>query len=439
MKKSFLLLGLLTTTICLTACWSKNYNMSFEEALEIANHSALQDILTENNFEQNFDISGNYDTDWTKVNADIALNSKQNLDKKISESSTKFTADIASSWEIIKANWKLDIKMINDAIYLNLSSFNLTWSEDLSLVGIMAEWIKNQWFSIPMSGLSDMPNTFSILKDSEGLNTKIKEIVTNEWSEVYNWKFTQFNWYNSWKFSLDNEKLNTLIKEYYDEMNANLDEESIQTIPELNIQNFEWYLIITGKDKVTTVIENMAIAEDEIIINAKWFAGEDFELYLSEDGEDIISIIANKKGGKYEVSANIANTISLNWTISPKLSKSSINLKFDAKLIIKSETQWEKDTIIPFNGSWKYNSISEFTTSAPEDAKDLTELLWSYLGGMVWWDELDYNEDYNYEDLYADEENNTESIDTEWEVAKVEENTEATESTETTESTMVAE
>jgi hypothetical protein len=37
--------------------------MSFEEALEIANHSALQDILTENNFEQNFDISGNYDTD----------------------------------------------------------------------------------------------------------------------------------------------------------------------------------------------------------------------------------------------------------------------------------------------------------------------------------------------------------------------------------------
>jgi hypothetical protein len=284
-----------------------------------------------------------------------------------------------------------------------------------------------------------MPNTFSILKDSEGLNTKIKEIVTNEWSEVYNWKFTQFNWYNSWKFSLDNEKLNTLIKEYYDEMNSNLDEESIQTIPELDIQNFEWYLIITGKDKVTTVIENMAIAEDEIIINANWFAGEDFELYLSEDGEDIISIVANKKGRKYEVSANIANTISLNWTISPKLSKSSIDLKFDAKLIIKSETQWEKDTIIPFNGSWKYNSISEFTTSAPENAKDLTELLWSYLGGMVWWDELDYNEDYNYEDLYADEENNTESIDIEWEVAKVEENTEATESTETTESTIVAE
>jgi hypothetical protein len=31
-----------------------------------------------------------------------------------------------------------------------------------------------------MSGLSDMPNTFSILKDSKELNAKTKEIVINE-------------------------------------------------------------------------------------------------------------------------------------------------------------------------------------------------------------------------------------------------------------------
>jgi hypothetical protein len=36
--------------------------MSFEEALEIANHSELQNILSENkNFEQDFDISGSFD------------------------------------------------------------------------------------------------------------------------------------------------------------------------------------------------------------------------------------------------------------------------------------------------------------------------------------------------------------------------------------------
>jgi len=62
MKKSLFLLGLLTTTLCLTACGSKNFNMSFEEAVETANHSALQNILSQNDtFEQALAIAGNYD------------------------------------------------------------------------------------------------------------------------------------------------------------------------------------------------------------------------------------------------------------------------------------------------------------------------------------------------------------------------------------------
>jgi hypothetical protein len=64
MKKSVFLLGLLTTTVCLTACGSKNFNMTFDEALEAANQSQLQEILAGNeNFEQSFDIAGNYNSD----------------------------------------------------------------------------------------------------------------------------------------------------------------------------------------------------------------------------------------------------------------------------------------------------------------------------------------------------------------------------------------
>ncbi len=64
MKKSFLLLGMLTCAICLTACGSKNYEMSFDEALEIANHSDLQDILVKNdNFEETLTIAGSYDVE----------------------------------------------------------------------------------------------------------------------------------------------------------------------------------------------------------------------------------------------------------------------------------------------------------------------------------------------------------------------------------------
>jgi hypothetical protein len=38
--------------------------MTFEEALEIANHSELQDIISQNdNFEQDFSFAGNYDSD----------------------------------------------------------------------------------------------------------------------------------------------------------------------------------------------------------------------------------------------------------------------------------------------------------------------------------------------------------------------------------------
>lgn len=422
MKKSIFLLGLITTTVCLTACWSKNFNMSFDEALEAANYSELQNILSQNEtFEQDFDISGKYDSDGTKVDANISSNSKQNLNNKNSESSTKFTANITSSGETIKINWALDIKLVNDALYLNLSSLDLTWNENLAMVDMMTAWLKDQWFSIPMSWLSDMPNTFSILKDSKDLNNKAKEIIINEWSTVYSWKFSEFNGYNARKISLDNEKLNELIKEYYNTMNNSLNEELTWEIPEINIKNFEWYLVITSKDRVTTVIENMQIEDNETIMDANGYAGKDYEINISESDTPLITISAKKKlFSKYKISANIADSIRLEWTISPKLSTSTIDLKFDATLSIKSSSEWELDTIIPFNGSWKYNSISEFSTTAPDNAQDLSEMISSYLWGMMWWnlDSEDYEGLYS-DDIIVDNIENWENIET----------TEATEST----------
>jgi len=397
MKKTLFLLGMIFTTVCLTACGSKDFNMTFEEALETANHSALQEILSEtDNFEQNFDIAGNFNSDWTKIDANISSNSKQSLSKKFSESSTKFLANITSSWETTKIDWTLDIKLANDTLYLNISSLDLTWDEEVAMIATMIGWIENQRFFVPMSGLSDTPNTFSILKDSQELNNQAKEIFKNEWSTTYNWKFTQFNWYNARKFSIDSEKLNALIKEYYDTINSGLNEDSIQEVPIINIQNFEGYLVITWKDKVTTVIENMDIQNNDTTMNINWFAGENFELNLSKNNQLLIKIVANKKGTKYNISATAWEYLLLNGSISPKLSKSSVNLKFDAKLTIKSIEEWMSDTIIPFKGSWKYDSISEFTVTPPNDAQDLSELLWAYLWWMVWW------YDYMDEDIYGD-------------------------------------
>ena len=97
-------------------------------------------------------------------------------------------------------------------------------------------------------------------------------------------------------------------------------------------------------------------------------------------------------------------------------------MKFDAVLTVKSDTQWESDTVIPFNGSWKYNAISEFTVVAPESAQDLTELLWSYLWWMWLWD--DYAYDYDDELEYADDDSSIELEDVEWMVAEPVENVE---------------
>ena len=422
MKKSVFLLGLLTTAVCLTACGSKDFNMTFDEALEAANHSQLQEILDGNdNFEQSFDIAGNFAKDWDAIDGNISTTSKQNINNDKSESSVKFTANITTQWETIKANWTLDLKFVDDTIYLNLWTLDLTWNENLAMVDMMIGWFKGQWLSIPMTGLSDVPSSFSYLKDGKALNDKVKEIVKNEGSTVYNWKFKQFNGYNAWKFSLDNEKLNELIRDYYESMTTGLDlgsgEDAQIAIPEINIQNFEWYLVITWKDKVTTVIESMEMMDNDVVMTANWFAGEDYEVNIIEWEETLIKIVANKKSWKYDVTITVSDAILLNWTVSPKLSKSEIKLDFDAKLTIKAQNEWETDTIIPFKGSWNYKAISDFTVTAPENAQDLTELLGGSLWGM-----MGATDDYGDYGDYADLEGIESEFDAEWLMNTVEEN-----------------
>ena len=426
MKKSLFLLGLFTTAVCISACGSKNFNMSFEDALDIANHSQLEDILSKNDiFEQDFNIVGDYNSNGTKINADISSNSKQNLNNKNSESSTKFSANITSSGESIKLDWALDIKLVNDALYLNLTSLELTWNNNLAMMEMMVDGFKNQRFFIPMSGLSDMPNTFSILKDSKNLNNKAKDIILNEWSTIYSWKFSEFNGYNARKISLDNEKLSELIKEYYDTINNRLNEELTWELPEINIKDFEWYLIITWKDKVTTVIENMQIQDNNTVMNANWYAWKDYQINISDGSGSLITISAKKNlFSKYKISANIGNSIRIEWTISPRISTSMIDLKFNATLTIKSLSEWQPDTIIPFKGSWKYDSIPEFTTLTPNDAQDLSEILASYLWGM-WWDIDSENNEDLYDNLIIDEsEKSEENILAEPEIMENTENTE---------------
>ena len=400
MKKNLFLLGLLaTTSLCLTACGnSKNYTMTFEEAYDAANHSTLQDMLVNSeNFQQELNLSTNIDNWANKMALSLQSNSKQNLSNQKSESSTTFNLNVNSDGTDVLVNWALEIKLVDNTIYLNLSSLDFSGPEDTSFLAAMAEWFKNQWFSIPMSWMSEMPSTFSYVKDAKKLNEQAKEIIVNEWSTVYNWKFTQFNGYNARKFSLNSEKLQQLINDYYAKINESLDEENQQEAPQLNIQNFEWYLVITWKNKVTTVIENMDMVEWETDISINGFWGNDYEVNAYSNWESILTMKAIRKGSNYNVSLNAANSVLLEWIITPKLSSSKIDVKFDATLTLKSDYEESDDTILPIKGNWTYNPISEFDITTPEWAQDLTQLLAAYLWNAFWGEE--YNLESYEEDL----------------------------------------
>lgn len=407
MKKNILILGLISlATLSLTACGStKDYTMSFDEAVNSANHSALQDVLTSSeNVQQILSLSTNIDNWANKMAITVQSDNKQNLWNQKSTSSTTFDVNINADDTNVLVKWNLDIRVLNNIIYLNLTSLDFSSSEDTSFLTSMTEWFKNQWFSIPLEWLNNMPSTFSYIKDAKSLNEQAKEIIINEGSTTYNWIFTQFNGYNAWKFSLDNEKLQQLINDYYSRINETLDEENKQEAPQLNIQNFKWYLIITWKDKITTVIENMEMVEWETNININWFWGDDYEINAFSNWESpILTIKATKKGSNYNVYINATDSIKLEWTITPKLSSSKIDVKFDATLTVKSEYEEADDSIIPLKGNWSYSPISDFDVIAPENAQDLTELLSAYLWSMIWTGDYGYAydeyEDYNNEEI----------------------------------------
>ena len=410
MKKSAFLLGLLAiASLCLTACGnSKDYTMSFDEAYDIANHSALQDILINTeNFQQAFNLSTNIDNWENRMDINLQSNSKQNLWNSKSESVTTFDVNIKADDTNVLINWALDIKLLDKTIYLNLESLDISWPEDTSFLSAMVEWFKSQWFSIPMD---DMPDTFSYVKDAKNLNEQAKEIVINEWSTTYNWKFTQFNGYNAWKFSLDSEKLQQLINDYYAKISESFDEEAELEVPELNIQNFEGYLVITGKNKVTTVIENMDMIEWETDVNVNGFWGDDYEINASSNWESILTIKATKKNSNYNVSINAADSILLEWIVTPKASSSKIDVKYDATLTVKSDYEETDDTILPLKGNWSYSPISDFSVEAPENAQDLTEMLSTYLWTTIWWEEYDLEDYENLNEEWAAPEESSEEV-----------------------------
>ena len=447
MKKSIFSLGLLAVSIlCLSACGNKkDFNMSFEDALEIASHSSIQDVMTNaDNAEQAFDIAWTYNKDDTKVDAKLTSKSKQNLKDIQSESNISVDLKVQQEENNLDVKWDLDIKFVPSAVYLSLNSLDIKWDETTEWIGEFASWYLKQWFSIPLDETIDL-NSFNV-KDQFQISSKIKEIVNNEWFQVYNGKFTDYNWYNARKISIDDEKLIKILKDTYNSANeienevASVDEEiensdtNSEEISEENIENteenteeteeatndesnnetsfkdldlessdvkienFEWYLVIIWKDKVALAIDNMDITENESTTNLNGlFSEKDILLNVYSEWEEIITLTAKKKGSSFDTTLNLSGLCYIEWSITPKVSSSKIDISFDLSLNISSE---DENTIIPLKGSRTYAPISEYTVEIPSESQDLSEMLWGLLWWLYgWWDALYYDDYYDYDEL----------------------------------------
>ena len=157
----------------------------------------------------------------------------------------------------------------------------------------------------------------------------------------------------------------------------------------------------------------MDIVEWESNINLNWFWGVDYEINAYTNWESLLTMKATKKGWNYNISIEITNSLKLEWTITPKISAWKIDVKYNATLTIKSEYEEWDDTIVPLKGNWAYYSISDFDVIAPENAQDLTEILWAYLWWMLWWnnEELDYENNWGEEEFYVEEMENAEILE----------------------------
>lgn len=411
MKISKNLLCILSLCVLfLTACWSKP-NMSFENALDSVTHSSLKEIMNDaENYKQSFNITTELHIPENNVDANISFSTDNKENTKDLQWESLFTINIDASgdwdnWrETIKIGWEAIFKHLSNAIYFKLNSLNLSDPDNLiENIDFNLTWIKNQWFSFEITEeilntlQNELPEDFDLKqmynkeklqelekkleKDLKDFKNNLKKTIVNEGSSVYKWIYSEFNWYNARKFSIDKEKLfyttteyiKTLIpEEYIDDYTKAIEDVNIDEIIEnFPLKNFEWYLVITWKDKVQVVIENIDIKNSYSTTKINWTFGNDrYELVVKENDENIFIISAKLKNYHYNIIMKVWDLEIITWTITPKKSNWKINIDFD--LSINFENNNNKINI-PLKGWWSWEKISKFNIEIPKNSKNLLE------------------------------------------------------------------
>ena len=410
MKKTAVILGAISmVTLCLAACGKPN--MSFEDAVDAVSHSEIGEMMANaENYEQNFSISSNFSLEEDNVDASISFstNSKQNV--KDSEWESKISIKIDASWdgdewrENIKIDWEAMIKYLKNAIYFELSSLDIQWPEDFDPedLGFDLDWIVGKWFSFELTEemineiKSKLPEDFDFSKfenfeNKENLQKieedllkfkdELKKSIINEGALVYSGIYSEFDWYNAYRFSIDKEKvfvatteyIKTFIPEEYmeDYLEAIEEIDLDEVFEDFPLTNFEWYLVITWKNRVQVVIENLDIEDYYSTTKINGTFGRDrYEIAVHEDDEEMFIFSAKLTTSHYDVIMRVDGSEVLKWTITPKKSRWKISLDFDLSMTFGDD---EDKVVVPLQILWSWEEISKFKVEVPNNSKNLLE------------------------------------------------------------------
>jgi len=444
-RKNFILpiIGLFIGVLSFSGCSTqKNYEMSYEQVIALLESQSQEfmDMFVDVDAQQK-ELSASTKIDTDDMNLDINVQSQTRVDY-----SSDFTEDLSLSFDAgvkvpeskldVTVSWALNYSLIGDDMYLKLSKFSLKWpsANDLAMVNMIVNGFKWQRFKLNMSGAS-MSNAFTLYKtyieELKQVADKAWSMMVNEWSVVYDWMFDQYKWYNAWKYSVDEEKFDELLHVYMDTMTnfyswffnqyaGNLWASS-EELQDLNFNellswitydNLQWYLVVVWKNDVVETMEgaHMDIDGTWFTFNCYYWKDWIFMDVKTDDWENVMSILAEKNGKKYDVDVDMMSVFKIKWDV--KLNKHSkkdwIDADFDLNLSMNTEGMGESDESVkeinidvPLKWNYKVKNIDKFTLQAPSDAIDLMDMIGGYLWASMGGDD-EYREDDEYE--YLDDE-----------------------------------
>ena len=397
----------------------ENYENSFERVISMSKNKVqeLFDVFWAFKVQKrDYNVSANIDSlgvnsgylnvnGWTKVDN----NSKKedaflSFDMGMKEEDS---FDIASSGS-------LNYSLVWDTMYFNLSNFSFKDSspDQLAVTTTMVDDLKWKRFKLDLDDV-DMSDVFDVYEQYRAKTYDLiydsYDMINNEWSGIYNWKFDEYDGLYARKYSIDKDEIRDLIETYFDTIQwFYTDLYAVQglwdDIESEDFFDFSWWLsdivggingyyVVLWKNGVVQTFEDVKLEfsdGSQMLLNGHF--GADW-LYLEtvSDWEESIINVKSKNNNKYTVSIMFGDWFEINWNMKVNnFSKDAwIDVSYDLNLVMDldeisydeydiEETYPSKITV-PFKWTYKVTKINWFDVKRHGDAVDFIEMLSEYM------------------------------------------------------------